>query len=142
MATGRTWCLLSGRSGGPPSCGEPCPSGPDSRRAGRIFRNLGGIRGAGAGGVALPHSTPLLDVWRGDTVVRLGPRPCSLALPGKGRGFPPVSCFPPPHAAPGRGREATPSGSSELGGSPGPGQRAVGSQSLDPGPPNPPLGSV
>ena len=89
--------------GPPPSCREPCPSGPDSRQAGRIFRNLGGIRGPRAGGVALPHSTPLLDAGRGDPVVRLGPRPSSLALPGKGRGFPPVSCLPPHRSGAGPG---------------------------------------
>ena len=54
----------------------------------------------------MSHSTPLLDVGRGDPVVQLGPRPCSLALPGKGRGFPPVSCLPPRRFGAGPGSHA------------------------------------
>lgn len=76
---------------GPPKLQGTLPLWPDSRRAGRIFRNLeGGIRGARAGGVALPHSTPLLAVWR--------PGPCSPA------GAPPL--FP----GPSREGEGVPSG--------------------------------
>lgn len=89
---------------GPPSCGEPCPFSPDSRRAGRIFRNLGGIRGVEARGVAPPCSTPLLAVQRRGPCRPAGAPPLFPCPSREGEGVPAGFL---PFPARGRGREVT-----------------------------------
>lgn len=122
---------------GPPKLRGTLPFSPDSRRAGRIFRNLGGIRGVEARGVALPCSTPLLAVQRRGPCRPAGAPPLFPCPSREGEGVPAGFL---PFPAPGRGREVTLSRSSELGARSleAPrvsGRLAMGSQDLDPGPP-------
>lgn len=125
---------LKSLRGDPTNCQRSCP--PDSRWAGRIFRNLGGIRGAGAeeGGdswgvaagewlcVPLPCPPSLLGQLGG--VHMETPSSCR-GPPGGGSGpsrereggsrqfpaFPPIPS-PPRALSPGRRLEATPPGAS------------------------------
>lgn len=97
---GGTWWLPPGYSAIPPStsCCKPCPSGPDSRQAGRIFRYLGGLGESGQGEGPCRFLHPSRLSGDRDPVVLQGPQPSSQALPGKRRGFPPASCLPLRHA--------------------------------------------
>lgn len=107
MAPRGTLCLSPGHSGAPQATGNPDPvalthAGPAGFSG--MWGGLGELE-QGEWPCPVPHPS-----WRSrerDPVVRLGPRPYSLALPWKGRGLPPVSCLCPRRAGVGPGNHSS-----------------------------------
>lgn len=119
---------------GPPVCEEPCPSGLDSRRAGRIFRNPGGLGEPELGEWPCPLPRPSWRSYVGDPCLPAGVAGPWALFSGpsrEGEGVP-ASFLPPP--APRRGGAGKPLlGTQSLGAPWESGRRAVGSQDRDPG---------